>query len=113
VSDHNTTERFDLWAIVEMLGHRRVVGRVTEQVIAGAGFIRIDIPAEDGSIGHSQIIAPGSVYAITPLSEDAARIAAHRQVIEPVTVWDLPQHIRHAIEASTSAEDIDDDGGQF
>lgn len=44
-----TTDRFGTWAIVGLPGHRRVVGRVSEQEIAGAGFLRIDVPAPGGS----------------------------------------------------------------
>lgn len=37
-------EGFEGWAILELMGHRRLGGYLTEQEIAGAAFIRIDIP---------------------------------------------------------------------
>ena len=34
----------DAWAIVEALGHNLFAGKVSEHVIGGAGFIRVDVP---------------------------------------------------------------------
>ena len=34
---------FDEWAILELMGHRRLAGKVTEQEIGGANMIRIDV----------------------------------------------------------------------
>lgn len=39
-----TAQPLVFWAIVELFGHARIAGRVTEQVIAGQGFIRADVP---------------------------------------------------------------------
>ena len=37
-------QSFDKWAIVELMGHRKLAGRATEQVVAGQAFLRIDVP---------------------------------------------------------------------
>ena len=99
---------FDSWAIVEMLGHRRVIGRVTEQVIAGAGFIRIDVPGEGGDPAVTQIVAPASIYCITPVSEQVARLTARARPVRPITTWDLPQDIRDMIRKAEFAPQLDD-----
>lgn len=39
-----TRESFTGWAILELMGHRRLGGYLSEQEIAGAAFIRIDVP---------------------------------------------------------------------
>jgi len=41
---------FKEWAILELMGHRRLAGLVSEQQIGGASFIRIDIPGKDGPL---------------------------------------------------------------
>jgi hypothetical protein len=82
------------WAIVEMMGHRRLAGRLTEVTLGGAGFLRLDIPgAEPEQWSATQLISPasGSIYAITPVSEQAARIAASKAQPEPLHTWELPQ----------------------
>jgi hypothetical protein len=86
-------ESFEGWAIVELMGHRRLAGRVSEEQIAGAAFLRLDIPDPDAldEIGDAtQFYAPGAVYAITPTSEDTARAAAAAWRPEPVRRWELP-----------------------
>lgn len=40
----DTPNGFDQWAIVDVMGHQRYAGRVTEETLAGAGFIRVDVP---------------------------------------------------------------------
>lgn len=83
-----TRTPFEEWAILELMGHRRLAGKVTEQEIAGARFIRIDVPGPGGTAA-TQFYAPGAVYAITPTTEEMARAVAQISQPEPVTRWEL------------------------
>jgi hypothetical protein len=103
-----TTPAFDEWAIIELLGHRRVAGRVREVQLAGAGFLRLDIPATDGHAEQTQYIAPGSVYALHPVDEGTARKVAEYSRPEPVHRWELPRP-----PARGEAADYDDGDGPF
>jgi hypothetical protein len=86
----DTAPTFDEWAIAELMGHRRLAGRVREVQIAGAGFLRLDIPAAGDDPARTQFISPGSVYALHPVDEDTARAAAAAlPVAEPVERWRL------------------------
>jgi len=81
-----TESTFDEWAIVELLGHRRLAGRIREVQIAGHGFLRLDIPdTGDEEPGATQFISPGLVYAMHPVDEDTARRAAGLWRSEPVS----------------------------
>lgn len=80
---------FAEWAILELLGHRRLAGHVSEASIAGSSFLRIDIPAADGEPPVTQYYAPASVYALTPTTEDIARRAAALSRPAPVSRWEL------------------------
>jgi hypothetical protein len=40
-----STPTIDGWAVLELMGHRRIAGRITEVTIGGAGFLRIDVPS--------------------------------------------------------------------
>lgn len=80
---------FDEWCIVELLGHRRLAGRVQEVQLAGAGFLRLDIPEAGDDPGRTQYIAPGSVYALHPTDEATARAAAVSWRPAPVQRWEL------------------------
>lgn len=39
------THKFESWCIVELFGHQRIAGLVTEQTIGGCNFVRVDVPA--------------------------------------------------------------------
>lgn len=95
-------ETFDQWCVVELLGHRRLAGRVRETTIAGAGMLRLDVPATAGHAEQTQYVSPGSVYALHPTTEAIATAVAARCRPEPVHQWELP----------TAASDEPDHGGQ-
>lgn len=85
-------DTFAEWVILELLGHRRLAGYLTEQQIAGASFLRLDVPSEPPA---TQYYAPSSVYAITPTTEEMARQVARRNRPAPVQRWELPAAEEH------------------
>jgi len=81
---------FEEWAILELMGHRRMAGKITDAVIGGGAFLRIDVPSEDGKFS-TQYYSPASVYCITPTSEEIARTVAKQSQPAPVNRWEFPQ----------------------
>jgi hypothetical protein len=93
MTDETTDTTFAGWVILELMGHRRLAGYLTEQEIAGEGFLRLDIPngnPTDGPAKATQFYRPGAVYCITPTSEETARRVAKLGQPEPVRRWELP-----------------------
>ena len=88
------SEKFEQWAILEIMGHNRFAGRVSEETIAGAAFLRIDIPAFGDRAEFTKLFSPSSVYAITPVSETIARGVAEELAHVPIGVYDLPEWMR-------------------
>ena len=90
-----TESTFDTWAIVELFGHSKIAGKVTEQQIAGGTFLRVDVPELDGAdgehptAGFTRFYGAGAIYSITPVDEDLARRAAEALRPRPVTVYGL------------------------
>jgi hypothetical protein len=80
-------EKFSGWAILELMGHRRLAGYLTEEVVAGSSFIRIDVPGEPPA---TQFYSPAAVYCITPTTEDIACAFAANARPAPVRRWELP-----------------------
>jgi len=80
---------FEGWAILELMGHRKLAGRISEATLGGGAFIRIDVPG-DGADVATQFYSPSAVYCITPTTEDIARRTASRNRPEPVTRYELP-----------------------
>ena len=104
----------DFWAIVEVMGHRRFAGRVTEQVIGGQSFVRIDVPeCGPDRPPFSKLFGSGAIYCISPVTEDLAKAAASRAYEAPVSEYDLPAEWREKIHAKAlvgPAEDESDYG---
>lgn len=86
-------ETFEHFAIVELFGHQVIAGKVSEQVIGGQGFVRVDVPAVDGRDAFTKFYGAGAIYAITPCDEETALMAVAGLRKKPVDVWrlNLPQ----------------------
>lgn len=122
------SERFDTFAIVELFGHTKIAGRVSEQTVGGASFIRVDVPElpeipeerwERGGIrrraiplqpAFTRLFGASAIYSITPCSEEVALAAAQRIRPEPVAAYYLPE--RAALPAPED-EDQDDGGDDY
>ena len=81
-------EKFEQWAVVELMGRVRMAGKVTEESRFGTALGRIDIPQGDGFV--TQYFGGSSVYRVSPCSEEAARAVAQYNQVEPVHSWELP-----------------------
>ena len=68
--------RFEMWAVVEILGHKQYAGRCTEEPVAGVNMLRVDIPEVSGWPAHTKYFGGGSIYAIHPCSQEHATAAA-------------------------------------
>ncbi|HZB28957.1 MAG TPA: hypothetical protein VE465_02205 [Streptosporangiaceae bacterium] len=84
-----TNQAFAQWAIVELFGHKRFGGYVTEAELAGDGFIRIDIPGENGTFTDTHLFNPKALYGIHPTTEQIAKAFARHARPEPVHRWEL------------------------
>jgi len=76
--------QFDQWAIVEVMGHQRLAGRVTEQVVGGTSFVRVDVPEAAGCQPFTRLLGSGAIYAITITDEETARAAALAMRAKPM-----------------------------
>ena len=83
------SEKFDVWAIVELFGHQVIAGRVTDQSVGGETFIRVDVPDIDGRPAYSRLFGKGAIYSITPTSDEIVRGYLHRNRTEPIQPYML------------------------
>lgn len=63
------------WAVVEVMGHRRLGGHLSEAIVAGRPFLRIDIPAEEWRKAATQFYPASALFSLTPSDEETARAA--------------------------------------
>jgi len=85
-------ETFESWAVVELFGHQRMAGLVTEQTVGGCAFVRVDVPTDDGAgVLYTRLLGQGAIYAINIVSEQVAREAAKRLQTRPVYGYEIPR----------------------
>lgn len=104
---------FAEWVILELMGHRRLAGFLSEQEIAGKGFLRLEIPGQPGA---TQLYNPTSVYCITPTTEAIARAVATTSQPAPVQRWELPpahDNAEHAAAHANIEDAFPGDEGPF
>jgi hypothetical protein len=100
------------WCIIELLGHVKIGGFVTEEERFGTKLGRIDIYGPNGEV-VTQYFSGNSIYRVTPVSEDIAKQVGGRGAA-PVRRWEL-KAVAPAPEPSVSydVEPDDDDEPPF
>lgn len=89
-------EKFEVWGLLELFGHQRLWGRLSEQTIGGCHFIRVDVPAvtvegEQPIAEYTRFFTQGAIYGMTPTSEEVARAMATRHQARPVQAYEMPR----------------------
>jgi hypothetical protein len=105
--------KFEQWCILELMGHRRMAGLVSEATIGGQALLRIDVPETANQAAFTQFYGTGSVYCMTPTTEEIARAVAAMSQIRPVSRFELalPEPVMR--EADYSGDDDGDDDGEI
>lgn len=104
---------YEGFAIVELMGHRRLAGRVSEADQYGTRMLQVDVPVDDEGGYRSQWYGGGSIYCVTPVDEATARrLAKHLGVRSPVQPWELDQAPQLPAAASDAGDDQEDDEGE-
>jgi len=105
----DTVETFDAWCVVELFGHNKIAGHVSEQTIGAGKMVRVDVPATTDKPGYTKYFGNGAIYAITPCSEEVARLAAHQieRWSSPIPV-EMPRQLAAATGATHSTAKSED-----
>lgn len=80
---------YEGFAIVELMGHVRLAGRVSPAPMFGTELLRIDIPDREGAGYTTQFVSGSSLYRLTPCSDEVARAVARENDVIPVSPWEL------------------------
>lgn len=106
-------EKFECYAILEIFGHMRLAGKVTEATIGGCSFMRLDVPDVGDKRGFTRFYGQGAIYSMTPCTEEIARAAAASFEAQAVSVYDLDKETLKRLMAPRTAiymGDEDDEG---
>ena len=95
------------FAVVELFGHQRIAGAISEQAFGGCAMVRVDVPEisvtetvypdQSGPSeritrtipGHTRSLGPASIYSINWCDEGAALVAAMSIKHEPMRPYSL------------------------
>ena len=81
------------WALVELFGHQRIAGFVSEHQMGGETFIRVDVPEVKDCNGFTRLYGKGAIYSVSPAAKELVLrlVAAMRVVpIQPYELRGLP-----------------------
>lgn len=96
----------EMFAIVEIMGHVTIAGRVSEQTFAGVALLRIDVPAVANREAYTKFYGPTIIYSITPCDETTALRAAENLNMRPVELYIVRAP---SLPATVQPDDYDDD----
>ena len=101
---------FEGWAVLEIMGHNKFAGLVSEQTIAGHGFIRIDVPEVELENGtklpaFTKIFGAGSIYAISPCTEETAKAFVAMYRARAFSEYSIPRLTSNQRDDDDSDED--------
>jgi hypothetical protein len=99
----------ETWAIVEIMGHSKYAGRVSECQQFGAPLIRVEVPAMGEVPAFEKHFGAASIFAITPCTEEVARAAAARFHARPITMVSFPARLPAPDGWHDAADDENDD----
>lgn len=78
------------WSILQLLGHKTLAGFVTEENLFGVTMGRIDVPPVGDIPGWTQYFGGASIYNLTPVGEDEARLAILKLKARPIEAYVVP-----------------------
>lgn len=87
-------EKFEIWAIVELFGHNKIAGKVSEQTIGGSSMVRVDVPDTEASPKFTRLLNVSAIYAINPVTEEVAVGYAGRLQSKPIEAWDAREVLK-------------------
>ena len=101
--------KIEQWAVVELFGHQKIAGLLTEATIGGCSFVRVDVPAIGESPAFTKLYGNGAIYAISFVTEDIARRAASYYEVKPVQSYELRQLPHNSYSGPQDMEGPDDE----
>lgn len=88
----NHVSKNGAWMLVELLGHNKIAGFVTEEQKFGQVLLRIEIPTcfEDGLVTYTtQFYGTHALYCATPINKNDAILLSKELRPTPFSKFDL------------------------
>lgn len=111
MSEESSAVFQEMWAMVELMGHVKMAGRISEESHFGTVLLRCDIPQGSDGGYFTQWYGGSAIYRITPISEAVARAFADSHQPQPVRPYELAALPRPERFYDDEDDDGDDSGG--
>jgi hypothetical protein len=105
------SEKFEAWGLVELMGHQRTAGRISEEQVGGANLLRVDVPI-DAENYRTTYYGSSAIYALHVTDEATARALAGRMDKRPAYAYAL-ETSSPRLSAAGAFEDDDRDGSDL
>lgn len=105
-------QKLDIWAIVELFGHSKICGKITEQSIAGGNMLRVDVPETTSQPAFTKFYGNAAIYCINPVGEDVAKYMADKLSITPINSWDMSAAVKKMNLISSPAQHAEGNGDE-
>ena len=83
-------EKQEQWAIVDLFGHQRLAGLISEHELGGSSFVRLDVPECGDTAGFTRLFGNAAIYSISFVTEEIARRVAGYVQARPVQPYEMP-----------------------
>lgn len=98
------------YAVVEMMGHRKVVAKISESEYGPGSLIKLSVLNREGGFDRTEHIGVSSIYCMTIVEKDVAETAAQNMTPEPTFAYSLRNKLLSQGVPQGSYIDADDDG---
>ena len=94
---------FSCWAMVELMGHQRIAGLITEKVFGSTVMLQVNVPQTADIPEFTRILSFSAIYAINPTTEEVARRIAASIREMPVLDYDMKRHVQTMLATAIEA----------
>lgn len=103
---HNTNEPVPM--VVELFGHQKIAGYVSEHNVAGAPFIRVDVPETDTAPAFTRMFHPNAIYCFNPCDIETMVAMVDRLEVRPIEPFEIRKMV-----AKISAQQLIDESDPY
>jgi hypothetical protein len=100
----------EMWALVELFGHNRVAGKITEAEMGGDALIRVDVPAVKDREPLTKYYNVKAIYALTPVDEATCLEMAKSIDATPISSYSIDREIERRKGLGSGQDDEPDFG---
>jgi hypothetical protein len=100
-------EIFSEWCILELFGHKKLAGLVSEVTMAGGAFLRVDVPSGNGETEYTRFYNPSAIYSMSPVNKELAVAFATKIKEPPISRYELGMY-QPALTTGSGEDDLDD-----